>query len=94
MTFLNKLNTLSSNQFGICKGFPTTDAVTNIFETIIDGLENQGHTLDLSKAFDCVDHHRLLCKLDTCGVRNLPIIYLSDRDQCVQIAGLYHQNFP
>ncbi len=45
--------------------------------------------MDLSKAFDCVDHLKLLKLLENCGIRGLPLqwvkSYLQNRTQQVQI---------
>ena len=47
--------------------------------------------IDLSKAFDTVDHHILLKKLVNCGVKNANIVwfksYLSNRKQYVSYDG-------
>jgi len=46
--------------------------------------------LDLSKAFDCVDHNILLVELFYYGVRGTPLkllaSYMDSRVQCIRIA--------
>ncbi|XP_046688079.1 WD repeat and FYVE domain-containing protein 3-like [Homalodisca vitripennis] len=83
----------------------TTDAIVRLVDMIVEGMEDRGDTLsvflDLSKAFDCVDHHSLILKLEHYGVRGVPLkwleSYLSDRKQFVGISdvrsegrGLYY----
>lgn len=94
--FLDKYEILSPNQFGFRQNKCTIDAISNLVEYIVDGLERREHVLsiflDLSKAFDCVHHKTLLLRLEGCGIRGLPLkwiaSYLSDRYQCVQVSNV------
>ena len=65
-----------------------TDKVLSAFE---DNKYVCGLFLDLSKAFDTLDHHILLQKLASYGIRGTPLnwfsSYLSNRVQCVSMAG-------
>ena len=64
-------------------------AITQICDETINNLQNNQITclifLDLSKAFDCVDHQILFTKLYNYGVRGLPLKlfqnYLTNRTQ-------------
>lgn len=93
MKFLEKHNLLSKDQFGFRAGKSTTDAVVSLIDMVVEGLEsgefNVGIFLDLSKAFDCVDHQILLQRLQSYGIRGEPhqwlTSYLTDRTQTVQI---------
>lgn len=68
-------------------------AVTELVEKISTSIENSefavGVFIDLSKAFDTIDHSLLLNKLERYGVRGLALAwlqsYLSDRNQYVHV---------
>jgi len=83
------------NQFGFRKGHSTSHALNYSVSHIESELKNKKHILgifiDLSKAFDTLDHNILLNKLSNYGVRgnalDLLSSYLSDREQYVSILG-------
>ena len=95
MDFLNKHNVLSSNQFGFRKNIGTNHALISYVEQLYLNLEKSNDVvsvfLDLSKAFDTVDHNILVSKLEHYGIRGVCLElfydYLSDRKQSVSIAG-------
>jgi retron-type reverse transcriptase len=90
---LNKL--LYEGQYGFNKGHSTELATMEIIDRIISNL-NIGKTpinifMDLSKAFDTIDHSILLDKLYHYGIRNTALdlfkSYLSNRKQYTDIDG-------
>ena len=91
VSFLNGQSFFHKNQFGFRKNFFTSHATALLVENITTAFEKKqsmfGVFLDLSKAFDTVDHKRLLRKLMHYGVRGLPLEwfpgYLNDRAQQV-----------
>ncbi len=94
--YLNYYNILSSNQSGFRKGHSTTTATLKVLNDIVESLDNKQHCaclfIDLSKAFDTVDHNILLDRLRWVGLSEHVILwftaYLKGRTQCVQVEGV------
>ena len=93
-TFLEKYNLLSETQFGFGKNFSTIHAVSHIYENLLENVHHDRYScclfLDLSKAFDTVDHEILLHKLERLfGMRgtvlSLMQSYLTNRYQYSKI---------
>ncbi len=93
--FLNNNNILNDYQFGFRKGHSTILAITEIVDNIRNEVDNGnsviGIYVDLSKAFDCVNHDILLNKLKYYGVRGHALdwfsSYLSSRSQVTYVNG-------
>jgi hypothetical protein len=87
--FLTKHKLLYSYQFGFRENHSTSlaliEIVDNIRQSIEDGNYTLGIYLDLTKAFDTVDHTILLKKLQHYGIRGITNdwfkSYLTDRKQ-------------
>ena len=66
--FIEKYKILYEYQFGFRKGYSTEQAILEITENLRKYLDNNqivcGLFLDLSKAFDTVNHEILLAKMD------------------------------
>ena len=83
------MNVIYDQQFGFRKMHSTCHAINFSVNTVLSEIEQQRHVLgifiDLSKAFDTLDHCKLLLKLEHYGIRgtSLEILksYLTDRDQ-------------
>ena len=91
-TFLTANGVLHDEQFGFRKGHSTTHALHRSVINISKSLSNNRHVLgifiDLSKAFDTLDHNILLKKVENYGIRghalNLLRSYLENRSQYVK----------
>lgn len=84
---------LNHRQFGYQKNVGTNDAINTLMEKVVNGINDKlkivGLFLDLSSAFDTVNHKLLLAKMEHYGVRG-PILslfksYLENRKQYVEI---------
>ena len=69
--FLKTNKLLTQNQFGFREKLSTAVALSKFTDTILDNMEHGQLTgvafLDLSKAFDTVNHSRLILKLKSVG---------------------------
>ena len=89
--FITKNNILSSHQYGFRPNRSTYMAINDMYCKITSDLDDKLHTvgifLDLSKAFDTLNHNILLHKLNLYGIRGLANVwiqnYLSERKQHV-----------
>jgi len=91
--FLQFSNFFSDNQYGFIKNRSTTDALLKFSNFIYSSIDNNKKTLavflDISKAFDSVNHLILLNKLHLSGIRGISWqwfkSYLANRKQRVKI---------
>ena len=91
--YLAKFNLLSDKQFGFRNNYSTVHAACDVYTQSQAQKDQKLHTclilLDLSKAFDSVDHDILLKKLHKFGLRgsfgDMLKSYLHNRSQYVQI---------
>lgn len=94
--YLNENNILSQFQSGFRSANSTVTALLqateNWYKNIDCGYINGVVLVDLSKAFDTVDHTILLKKLNMYGFNNIPLdwfkSYLDDRQQCCMANGI------
>ena len=91
--YLTKFKILYEYQFGFREGHSTTQALTEITDRLKNAMDGKqlscGIFIDLTKAFDTVDHNILLRKMFNYGIRgnvhNLFKSYLSNRQQYVRV---------
>lgn len=90
--FLISNNLMYSKQFGFRKGHSTSHALNFSIAHLTKEIANKKHSIgifiDLSKAFDTIDHNIMLEKLDCYGIRgtahDLISSYLTSRKQCTK----------
>jgi hypothetical protein len=90
-SFLTINNILYDKQFGFKSGHSTNHAIIHLVQEIFKAFDENKFTLgvfiDLSKAFDTVDHNILLHKLKNYGIINYNLLwfksYLTNRKQYI-----------
>ena len=97
--FLDKCNIIIDNQFGFRPKYSTSFALVDFLYNVLNALDRKeitiGLYLDLSKAFDSLDHHILVDKLYCYGFRGIVHkwfkSYLSNRKQFITSDGCKSQ---
>ena len=93
---------MTENQYGFRKLFSTEHAILELSDRVISELD-QGHSplaifLDLLKAFDTLNHHILLSKLQYYGIKNSAFnwlkTFLENRNHFVQIENYKSRMLP
>ena len=77
----------------------TGHAINFSVNKIVNEIQNRNHVpgifIDLSKAFDTIDHDKMLVNLKHYGFRSTPLKlltnYLKQRDQCTNSKGIYSE---
>ena len=91
--YLKENNILYEKQFGFQSGYSTNDAIVLLVDKFFDSFEKEQFTvgvfIDLSKAFDTVDHSILLKKLKFYGITDKNLAWFescfSNRKQYIKI---------
>ena len=100
--YLSRYSLLHNNQFGFRANHSTDMAITHLTQTVYDSLDKKiptiGVFIDLSKAFDTINHDILLRKLSTYGIRGLTLTwfenYLNNRQQVVNFNSRLSSHLP
>ena len=93
--FISRFHILFDHQFGFRSKHSTDLALIELVDSVTQALNNKicaaGVFIDLSKAFDTIDHSILLSKLEHFGIRGVALQwfadYLNNRYQFTSIKG-------
>ena len=94
-THLDNINYLYSHQYGFRRGRSTTQAIAQLNNWVLESMDEGKVTgllfVDISKAFDSINHKVLLDKLKHMGMSERSLqwfkSYLAERRQCVLVNG-------
>ena len=100
--FSQSYNIMSTYQYGFSSNRGINDALLDVLGRIRNSLNSKKHCLvtlaDFSKAFDTINHERLLMKLSRYGFRGIALVliksYLSGRTQKVAIKNVTSDPLP
>lgn len=100
ISYLDKNKIISARQYGFREARSTEDAMAELTANIYKSLDESKPCLcifvDLAKAFDTVNHKKLLNTLESIGFRGtalkLMTSYLTNRSQCVGIGNIVSSN--
>ena len=89
--YMDSKKILIKNQFGFRSNHSTYMAIQDMYNKISQSIDNREYSIgifvDLSKAFDTINHDILFCKLEHYGIRGLALQwfkdYLTNRKQYV-----------
>ena len=95
LKFVDQCNILTESQYGFRPGYSTSSAIVDLIYKVTNALDKKkiliGLFLDLSKAFDTLDHSILFHKLENYGIRGILLDllrnYLTNRKQFVVVNG-------
>ena len=90
--YLTSHGLLSHSQYGFLNNLSTDQAILELQDRIVKSIASKkwcsGIFLDMSKAFDTLNHDILLSKMSHLGIRGIPLLwfknYLSDRYQYIE----------
>jgi hypothetical protein len=102
LNYLNVDDVLVDNQYGFRENHSTSLALIRMVNNISEELDNKNYSLglfiDLSKAFDTVDHKLLIKKMYHYGVRGISLDwftdYLANRTQYVSLNSVNSKLLP
>ena len=100
--YLNVNGKFAPNQYGFRKNHSTELAATELIDRLTQDAMNQNNPfsifIDLSKAFDTLDHEILLTKLQRLGICGNRLSwfrsYLTNRTQYVEMNGIVSETLP